>query len=141
MFPVGHPAIDFLLLLAVADDAIGLVIIATVYVDPLHPVEPVWMLLLAFAIAVAVSLRRLSLQHWMWYIVLAGLPAWVGLSKARLHPALALCFVVPAMPSKPPLGRPNQLPTLQAFEHSLKGVVDCASAGANSGPLHSTTPS
>ena len=125
VFPLRHPAIDFLLLLAVADDAIGLVIIATVYVDPLHPVEPVWMLLLAVAVAVAASLRRLSLQHWMWYLLLAGLPAWIGLSKARLHPALALCFVVPAMPSKPPLDRPNQLPTLQAFEHSLKGVVDC----------------
>lgn len=127
VFPLRHPAIDFLLLLAVADDAIGLVIIATVYVDPLHPVDPFWMLLLAVAVAVAASLRRLSLQHWMWYLLLAGLPAWVGLSKARLHPALALCFVVPAMPSKPPRDRPNQLPTLQAFEHSLKGFVDCKS--------------
>lgn len=34
VFPSRHPATDFLLLLAVADDAIGLVIIAAVYYDP-----------------------------------------------------------------------------------------------------------
>ena len=40
-----HPAVNFLLLLAVADDAIGLGIIAIFYPDPLHPVQPVWLLL------------------------------------------------------------------------------------------------
>jgi len=147
VFPFQHAGIDFLLLLAVADDAIGLVIIAAVYYDPLHPVEPIWMLLLLLAVAVAVTLRKLlRLQHWLWYIVLAGSPAWIGLSKARLHPALALCFVVPALPSKPPHDRPNQLPTLHAFEHTLKGFVDfglffftLANAGVNlragGGPL------
>jgi len=84
-----------------------------------------WMLLLVLAVAVALALRKIAgAQHWAWYIALAGLPAWCGLAKANLHPALALCFVVPAMPSRPPRDRPNQLPTLHAFEHALKGVVD-----------------
>ena len=118
VFPIGHPAIDFLLLLAVADDAIGLVIIATVYTDPLHPVDPVWMLLLLAALAISFCLRRfLGAQHWAWYVLLGGAPAWIGLAKASLHPALALCFVVPMMPSAPPRDKPNQLPTLHAFEH------------------------
>ena len=37
VFGKGHPAVNFLLLLAVADDAIGLVIIAVFYGDPVHP--------------------------------------------------------------------------------------------------------
>ena len=37
IFGNGHPAINFLLLLAVADDAIGLGIIAVFYPDPDHP--------------------------------------------------------------------------------------------------------
>ena len=38
VFGVDHPAISFLLLLAVADDGIGLAIIAVFYPDPLLPV-------------------------------------------------------------------------------------------------------
>ena len=40
VFGRRHPAISFLLLLAIADDAIGLGIIAVFYPDPLHPVAP-----------------------------------------------------------------------------------------------------
>ena len=39
-FGHGHPAIDYLLLLAVADDGIGMVIIAAFYGDPANPVQP-----------------------------------------------------------------------------------------------------
>merc|ERR1719491_2195204 len=39
IFGAGHPAINFLLLLAIVDDAIGMVIIALAYPDPVHPVE------------------------------------------------------------------------------------------------------
>ena len=45
VFGSHHSAVNFLLLLAVADDAIGLGIIAVFYPDPNHPVEPVWLLL------------------------------------------------------------------------------------------------
>ena len=40
VFGKGHPAVDFLLLLAVADDAIGLGIIAVFYGDPHNPASP-----------------------------------------------------------------------------------------------------
>lgn len=43
VFGDGHPAIDFLLLLAVADDAIGMAIIAIFYPDPEHPVRPAYL--------------------------------------------------------------------------------------------------
>ena len=122
VFPLRHPAIDFLLLLAVADDAIGLVIIALAYGD--NP-QWGWLVLCVGAIAISLVLRLvLRMQHWAWYVVLAGIPSWIGLALARLHPALALVFVVPILPSKPPRTKPNQLPTLQAFEHTLKAPID-----------------
>ena len=40
VFGKGHPAVNFLLLLAVADDAIGLGIIAVFYGDPANPAKP-----------------------------------------------------------------------------------------------------
>ena len=45
VFGASHPAVSFLLLLAVADDAIGLGIIAVFYTDSEHPVAPSWLLL------------------------------------------------------------------------------------------------
>src|SRR5690606_1784890 len=58
VFGVGHPAVSFLLLLAVADDAIGLGIIAIFYPDPEHPVEPAYIAVVAAAMAIAYGLRR-----------------------------------------------------------------------------------
>jgi NhaA family Na+:H+ antiporter len=98
VFGKGHPAVDFLLLLAVADDAIGLVIIAVFYGDPLLPVVPMYLLLILGGMAWAFTLRRLGVKHWLPYIWVGGLMAWTGLVLAHLHPALALVFIVPFLP-------------------------------------------
>jgi len=122
VFPLRHPAIDFLLLLAVADDAIGLIIIAVQYSED---VQPIYILMSIGAAAICLVFNKLlRLQHWLWYIIGPGVLSWVGLTKAKLHPALALVFVVPFLPSSPPAAHPKQLPTLQAFEHALKPWVD-----------------
>lgn len=96
VFGKGHPAINYLLLLAVADDAIGLVIIALAY--PKHDPEWVWTALLLVAMAVAYGMRMAKVKSWVPYIAIAGPIAWCGLSLAHLHPALALVFVVPFLP-------------------------------------------
>jgi NhaA family Na+:H+ antiporter len=98
VFGRGHPAINFLLLLAVADDAIGLVIIAVFYGDPSQPAEPVWLLLVVLGMALAYGMRRADLRSWWPYILVAGPFSWVGLSMAHLHPALALVPIVPFLP-------------------------------------------
>ena len=107
VFPFGHPAVDYLLLLAVADDAVGLVIIATAYSDPAHPVQPQYLPLILLTCLICLALRsphfsRLFSRQapWWLYLLLAGIPAWIGLVAAQLHPALALCFVVPFMPAR-----------------------------------------
>ena len=98
VFGKGHPAIAFLLLLAVADDAIGLVIIAVFYGDPALPVAPIWLLMVLGGMALAYVLRRASVSHWIIYVAIAGPVSWVGLVQAHLHPALALAVIIPFLP-------------------------------------------
>ena len=98
VFGPGHPAIKYLLLLAVADDAIGLVIIAVFYGDPAHPAQPVFLLLVVLGMAVAFGMRRFGVKSWPAYVGIAGPIAWSGLVLAHLHPALALVFIVPFLP-------------------------------------------
>jgi NhaA family Na+:H+ antiporter len=98
VFGVGHPAVNFLLLLAVADDAIGLVIIAVFYGDPSNPAAPHWLGLVLLGMAAVFVMRRLDVKSWIPYIAIGGPLSWTGLSMAHLHPALALVFIVPFLP-------------------------------------------
>ena len=98
VFGKGHPAVNFLLLLAVVDDAIGLAIIAIFYGDPVNPARPEFLGLVLAGMALAYALRRMGVRHWVPYIALAGPLSWSGLILARLHPALALVVIVPFLP-------------------------------------------
>jgi NhaA family Na+:H+ antiporter len=98
VFGNGHPAVSFLLLLAVADDGIGLAIIAIFYGDPVHPTRPEFLGLVLAGMAAAFALRRLGIKRWLPYVAIGGPLAWCGLILAYLHPALALVFIVPFLP-------------------------------------------
>ena len=124
-----HPAVSYLLLLAVADDAIGLVIIAIFYPDPSHPVEPAYLILNMFAIGSAFLFRKYQIKSFIPYIALSGTLSWLGLIMAHLHPALALVFVVPFMPESQRLygdifEDEPQHSTLIDFEHAFQKFVD-----------------
>ncbi len=130
VFGRRHPAISFLLLLAIADDAIGLVIIALFYPNPTMPVEPLWLLLTVLGMGVAYLLRRRKTNSYWPYLLLGGSLSWVGLFKAHIHPALALVFIVPFLPHPPKEHKhlfeddPRDLTPLASFEHEWKVVVD-----------------
>ena len=98
VFGNGHPAVNFLLLLAVADDAIGLGIIAVFYPDPEFPVQPAWLLLTFGGMVTAFAMRRMHVTFWPAYIVIAGGMSWMGLFKSSIEPALALVVIVPFLP-------------------------------------------
>lgn len=98
VFGGNHPAVGFLLLLAVADDAIGLGIIAVFYPSPEHPPAPIWLGLVFLGMVVSYLLRRKNVQKWTLYIFFGGLLSWLGLIMAHLHPALALVPIVPFLP-------------------------------------------
>ena len=96
IFGMGHPAIAFLLLLAIADDAAGLLILAVFY--PSAPVVPIWLLLTAAAMALAVAIRQRRIHtHWA-YLVGPGLISWYSFYQANIHPALGLVPIIPLMP-------------------------------------------
>ncbi len=98
VFGANHPAVSFLLLLAVADDGIGLAIIAFFYPNPKLPVHPVWLVLTLGGMTVAYLLRAYRMRsYWPYLLAGAGL-SWVGLYRANLHPALALVFIIPFLP-------------------------------------------
>ncbi len=99
VFGNKHPAVNFLLLLAVADDAIGLGIIAIFYPDPAHPAAPIYLLYYTLpGMAIAYGLRKFNVQTWLPYILFGGVLSWLGFISAALHPALALVPIVPFLP-------------------------------------------
>ena len=97
IFGPSHPAVKYLLLLAVADDAIGLLIIGIFY--PTAPIEYSFLLLCVFGMLIAFVLRAMHVQHYGYYLILGGIPCWLGLYLANIEPALGLVFVVPFIPS------------------------------------------
>ena len=143
-----HPAVSFLLLLAVADDAIGLGIIAVFYPDPELPVQPAWLLLTVAGMAACYVMRRRGVNSWQTYVIIGGVLSWTGLAKAAIEPALALVVIVPFLPGPPArsnsfgadaegldggLDEHTPLSTLshefgesplERFEHQLKLFVD-----------------
>ncbi|NKX43109.1 Na+/H+ antiporter NhaA [Roseicyclus persicicus] len=114
VFGAGHPAVRFLLLLAIADDAAGLLILAIFY--PSGDLAPVWLLLsLGAAVGVFVLFnwlpRRLDRgdqlrprSTWVrktlsfWPYLIAGCLSWYGFQESGLHPALGLLPIVPTIP-------------------------------------------
>ncbi|MGH9161754.1 MAG: Na+/H+ antiporter NhaA [Vicinamibacteraceae bacterium] len=99
VFPAGSPAIPFLLLLAIADDALGLVLLASFY--PQKAFSVIWFVgPLVIALAMAWWLRRRRVQSFWPYVVLAGTCPWIGFHEGGIHPALALVPIVPFMPHR-----------------------------------------
>ena len=169
IFGARHAAVNFLLLLAVADDAIGLVIIAVFYSEN---VQPLWLLLTLGGMITAYVFRRIGITWWPVYILIAGGMSWVGLVKTGVEPALALVAIVPFLPalhagghegheSEEPAGgehdieyahahtsggHGHQVGTLEQFEHHLKLPVDFglfffawANAGVAFGNINAVT--
>lgn len=97
LFTPRHAAIPFLLLLAMADDALGLVVLALFY--PAGVVRPAaFVSILAVALTFCWMLRRRRVMQFWPYVGLGGAMAWLAFFHGGLHPALALVPVVPFLP-------------------------------------------
>jgi len=100
IFPAGHPAIPFLLLLAIADDALGLIILAVFY--PSGPLSiKALVVFMATALLATFWLRRRGIRSFWPYVIGAGSLSWAALYFGGFHPALALVPIVPFMPHAP----------------------------------------
>lgn len=143
-----HPAIPFLLLLAIADDALGLLILAAFYpTGTIRPLE--FGLLLAVAMGFAYWLKRGRTRNFWPYVAGAGLVSWVAFYRGGLHPALALVPIVPFLPhaARDPglfIEAPHLHDPLNEFEHWWKlpvqvilfffGLVNAGVAVTSVGP-------
>ncbi|HET9069998.1 MAG TPA: Na+/H+ antiporter NhaA, partial [Amaricoccus sp.] len=146
VFGAGHPAVMFLLLLAIADDAGGLAILAVFY--PQGELAPAW-LLLSLGAATGVWFlarwlpRRLDRhrQHRpfstfvrgrldFWPYAVAGALSWYGFQQAGIHPALGLLPIIPAIPHSGidfgifAEGESAKPDLLNRIEHGLKTPVE-----------------
>ena len=116
-----HPAIPFLLLLAIASNILGFLALAI-----WHPTEDIRLgvgtLLMAVAIGVAFGLRRARVRSFWPYVLGAGSLSWYALFWSGFHPALALVPIVPFLPhaARDPGffvdARPNARDALSQFE-------------------------
>ena len=128
VFGPTHPALPFLLLLAIADDALGLIILAVFY--PSAALQPLaFALLLGGGMGVAWALRRRRVMTFWPYVVIAGPLSWAGFYLGGFHPALALVPIVPFIPhAGHDLGlfeeeEAHRRDPLNQFEHILKVPV------------------
>ena len=113
VFGARHPAVGFLLLLAIADDAAGLIILAVFY--PQGDLAPQWLgLSVASAVAVYMLANRLPRimdakrgdRHYtsiaeklgFWPYLIAACGSWYGFQQAGIHPALGLLPIVVTIP-------------------------------------------
>ena len=135
-----------MLLLATADDAAGLVILAVFY--PQGDLSPEW-LLLSVGAAVAVwyffnylprqmdlgnaarpASTKVRARFGFWPYVIAAALSWYGFQQAGIHPALGLLPVIPALPhADTPFGlfgvkETHKHDMLNDAEHGLKAPVD-----------------
>ena len=140
VFGARHPAVAFLLLLAIADDAVGLLILAIFY--PTGELQPLW-LVFSFAMAGAAYLllnwlpRRLDRADpakprasfmrdkiGLWPYAIFGALCWWGFQQAGIHPALGLLPMIPTLPHADSefgaQGEGARSDLLSRFEHAAK---------------------
>jgi NhaA family Na+:H+ antiporter len=95
-----HPAIPFLLLLAIAANGVGFVALALYYPSrDLHLASGA--ALMVGALGLAIALRRARVKSFWPYVVGAGALSWAALFRGGFHPALALVPILPFLPHAP----------------------------------------
>jgi NhaA family Na+:H+ antiporter len=103
IWPRG-PAAAFLLLLAAATDALGLLAVAPRSFATL--LDPASLAMIALAIGLAAAMRYVDVRQFWPYLAICGSLSWVAFFRAGVHPALALVPIVPFLPRE---ARPREV--------------------------------
>ncbi len=128
IFGFKHPAISFLLLLAIADDAAGLLILATFY--PRGDLHPEWLMLTFCAFVFGMAMQRNRWRSYWWYLAIPGTISWLSFYWAGIHPALGLVPIIPTLPHAATdwgiyeESEEHRIDTLNQFEHAFKLPVE-----------------
>lgn len=91
---------SFLLLLAIATNAAGLVFVALQHVT-LAPRAGGAAALMIGALGLAALMRRVNVRAFWPYLVICGAMSWAAFWAEGMHPALALVPIVPFLPHEP----------------------------------------
>jgi NhaA family Na+:H+ antiporter len=115
----------FLLVLAIATNAAGVLILA---VWPAFTPEHLGAaIVLVAAVALAAAIRRSRVRTFSPYFVVCGTLSWLAFYWAGVHPALALVPIVPFLPHRPRRGNPFADPepdgTVHRAEHEWNAVA------------------
>jgi Na+:H+ antiporter, NhaA family len=95
----GRSAFTFLLLLGIAANGVGILVLAVwPALTPSH--VPAAVLLMA-AVAIAAMLRQARVRAFWPYLAVCGTASWWAFYWAGVHPALALVPIVPFLPHEP----------------------------------------
>ena len=92
-----HPAVSFLLLMAVASNAVGFIALAPMFLFDGSRAGGSG-LVMAVAIGLAAWLRRKHVRAFWPYVLICGALSWLALYLEGFPPALALVPIVPFMP-------------------------------------------
>jgi len=118
-------ALPFLLLLALVTDVFG-VLVMTLQ-RPAVPFDPLGVLFMGAALAVAALLRFAKVRSFMAYIAYAGPLSWYALYLEGIHPAFALIPIVPFLPREPRaldvFADPANDDAVHHFEHEWNEIV------------------
>ncbi len=144
-----HPVVQFLLVLAIADDAGGLIVLAVFYQDWDFLGLGIGGLLTIAAVGLTLVLRKqFGATNYLWYAI-PGVISWIAFHKAGLEPAISLVPIVLLMPhAQRDFGifteahrNGERKDTLNRFEHHMEFPVElilCAFAFVNAGVKVST---
>ena len=118
-------ALPFVLLLAIATNLFGMLVVAPQY--PTAVVHGGGLGLMLVALGVAGAMRALSVRSFWPYLVVCGTLSWVALYREGLHPAFALVPIVPFLPHEPRrldlLADPPDDDAVHHFEHEWNTLV------------------
>jgi NhaA family Na+:H+ antiporter len=116
-----HPMVPLLMLLGIASNAVGFVVLAVLY-PTREPQAIIGIVSLALGVVVALLLRSRRVRSFWPYLIGAGGLFWYGFFRLGVHPGLALVPMMPFLPHAPrdpgffvdP--KPNAKDTLNKFE-------------------------
>jgi NhaA family Na+:H+ antiporter len=111
----GSAAPHFLLVLGIATNAVGLLLLAVwPAFTPDHLGAAV---LLVAAVAGAAAIRRARVRVFWPYLVVCGALSWYAFYRAGVHPALALVPIVPFLPHRARAHNPFEDPAPDGIVH------------------------
>jgi len=118
-------ALPFVLLLGIATDAFGVLVVAARH--PVLAVHTGGAALMIAALGIAALLRRLKVRTFWPYLMISGTLSWIAFYREGLHPAFALVPIVPFLPHEPRrldlFADPPDDDATHHFEHEWNEVV------------------